>query len=164
MFKRKTISQIDLSITAQIILIFCIIFILKYQALNQPPVWDTAFSVFPAAITLSETGFDLLNLLKMPGYLEGGPNVHANSIITIITAVMISLFGKTNFLFPILHMIHFLIAAIGMACFYRFCIPIFEKKLSFLLTLTILVYPPFLTQAGYLGSPETQIKLAKTIN
>ena len=164
MIKQKIISQLDSIIAAQIILAFCIIFILKWQVLKQPPVWDTAFSVFPAAITLSENGYDLLNLLKMPAYYDGGPNVHAHSIITIITAVMISLFGKTKVLFPVLHIIHFIIAAIGLTYFYRFCIPIFEKKLSFLLTLTILVYPPFLTQAGYLGSPETQIKLAKTIN
>ena len=94
------ISQLDSSIVTQIALSFCIVFILKWQVLNQPPVWDTAFSVFPAAITLSENGFDLISLLKMPGYMAGGPNVHANSIITIITAVMISLFGKTKFLFP----------------------------------------------------------------
>ena len=150
MIKQNTISQFDSSIVAQIIIAFFIIFILKWQILNQPPVWDTSASVFPAAITLSENGFDLINLLKMPGYREGGPNVHAHSVVTIITAVMISLFGKTDLLFPILHIIHFLIAAIGLTYFYRFCIPIFEKKLSFLLTLTVLVYPPFLTQAGYL--------------
>ena len=150
MIKQKTISKLGSSIVSHIILTFCIIFILKWQVLNQPPVWDTAFSVFPAAITLTETGFDLLNLLEMPRYNEGGPNVHANSIITIITAVMISLFGKTNFLFPILHIIHFIIAAIALVYFYRFCIPIFGRNLSFLLTLTILVYPTFLTQTGYL--------------
>jgi len=150
MIKQKIIPLLDSSITAQITIAFFIVFILKWQVLNQPPVWDTACSVFPAAITLSETGFDFLNLLRMPGYFEGGPNVHAHSIITIITAVMISLFGKTDLLFPILHIIHFIMAAIGLVYFYRFCIPIFEKKLSFLLTLTILVYPPFLTQTGYL--------------
>jgi hypothetical protein len=115
MIKQKTISKLDSSIVFHIILTFCIIFILKWQVLNQPPVWDTAFSVFPAAITLTETNFDLLNLLKMPSYNEGGPNVHANSIITIITAVMISLFGKTKVLLPVLHIIHFIIAAIGLA-------------------------------------------------
>lgn len=150
MIKQNTISQLDSSIVAQIIIALLIIFILKWQVLNQPPVWDTAFSVFPAAITLSENGYDLLNLLKMPGYHDGGPNVHANSVITIFTAVTISFFGKSDFFFPILHIIHFIIAAIGLACFYRFCIPIFEKKLSFVLTLTILVYPVFLTQTGYL--------------
>ena len=150
MIKQKIISQLDSRIVVQITIAFFIIFFLKWQVLNQPPVWDTSFSVFPAAITLSENGFDLIDLLKMPGYREGGPNVHAHSIITIITAIMISLFSKTNILFPALHIIHFIIAAIGLACFYRFCIPIFGKKLSFLLTLTILVYPPFLTQAGYL--------------
>jgi len=150
MIKQKIISQLNSSIAAQITIAFFIVFILKWQVLNQPPVWDTAFSVFPAAITLSENGFDLISLLKMPVYMAGGPNVHANSIITIITAVTISLFGKTNFLFPILHIIHFIIAAIGLACFYRFCIPIFGRRLSFLLTLTILVYPAFLTQAGYI--------------
>lgn len=150
MIKQRIISQLDSRIVVQITIAFCIIFILKWQVLNQPPVWDTAFSVFPAAITLSETEFDLLDLLKMPGYHEGGPNVHANSIVTIITAVMISLFGKSDFLFPILHIMHFIIAAIGLVYFYRFCIPIFGKKLSFLLTLTVLVYPPFLTQTGYM--------------
>ena len=150
MIKQKIISQLNSRISAQITIAFFMVFILKWQVLNQPPVWDTAFSVFPAAITLSETGFDLLNLLKMPGYLEGGPNFHTNSIITIITAVMISLFGKTNILFPILHIMHFIIAAIGLVYFYRFCIPIFGGKLSFLLTSTILVYPVFLTQTGYL--------------
>lgn len=150
MIKNKVASHLNTNLAFQITIAFTIVFLLKWQILDQPPVWDEAFSVFPAAITLSESGFDLLNLLKMPGYLDGGPNVHANSIITIITAVVISLLGKTNFLFPALHLFHFVITATGLTFFYRFCIPVLGKKLSFLLALTILVYPVFLTQTGYM--------------
>jgi hypothetical protein len=150
MVKQKIIAQLDSSITCQITVALLIILVMKWQVLNQPPVWDTAFSIFPAAVTLAETEFDLLNLLKMPGYFEGGPNVHADSIITVITAVVISLFGKSNILFPVLHIMHFIIAAIGLVYFYRFSIPIIERKVSFLITLTILVFPVFLTQTGYL--------------
>ena len=56
---------------ARFSLVFLLILVLKWNTLLQPPVWDTAMGLFPPALTLAENGFDLLELLGMPGYRLG---------------------------------------------------------------------------------------------
>ena len=53
--------------------LFAIILALKWPTLTEPPLWDAAMSVFPAAITLEEHSFDYGYLLSQPGYSDGGP-------------------------------------------------------------------------------------------
>ena len=66
-------------------------------------------SVFPAAGVMSESGFDVFS---QPGYAEGGANVHALSLVTVLTAVLIRLFGHTPL--ELLHIIHFGLTALGL--------------------------------------------------
>lgn len=61
---------------AQFLLALILVLALKWPTLDQPPVWDTAMGLFPAAITLAGNGFDVIELLGMPDYFEGGPNTH----------------------------------------------------------------------------------------
>lgn len=129
---------------------FALILILKWSTLTQPPVWDGSMSVFPAAITLADHNFDLRYLLDQPGYVDGGPNVHSDSLVTWVTALLIGLFGSSSALFPILHVCHFAVAAAAIAALYRFALPLLDTTLSAVATLAVLVFPLVLTQAGYM--------------
>ena len=64
---------LDQSGWARFCLVFLLVLLLKWNTLLQPPVWDTAMGLFPAALTLAENGFDLMELLGMPGYADGVP-------------------------------------------------------------------------------------------
>jgi hypothetical protein len=45
--------------------------------------------LFPAAITLADNGFDVVELPGMPDYFEGGPNTHSTSPVTFATSVVL---------------------------------------------------------------------------
>ena len=64
------------SFGAQFLVALLFILVLKWDAVARPPVWDTAMGLFPAAITLADNGFDVIELLGMPDFFEGGPNTH----------------------------------------------------------------------------------------
>lgn len=129
---------------------FALILLLKWPTLTQPPVWDGSMSVFPAAITLAENNFDLSYLLDQPGYTEGGPNVHGLSLVTWLTAFVIGAIGDGPALFPVLHLLHFAIAAVTMVALYRFATPMLTRHLAAAVTLASLTFPLVLTQSGYL--------------
>ena len=65
---------------------FALILGLNAAVLTQPPVWDAAGSIFPAALYLYEHGFDLFELFGQRGYSRAGPNVHSYSVVTHLTA------------------------------------------------------------------------------
>jgi hypothetical protein len=91
-----------------------------WSGLDEPPVWDAAMSVFPAAITLAGSGFDLPDLLAQPGYREGGPNVHTLSIVTVATAAVYRLLGpRPDVVLPVLHLLHLAMAALALALLCR---------------------------------------------
>lgn len=132
------------------LLFFALIFALKWQTLTQPPVWDGSMSVFPAAITLAENNFDLGHLLDQPGYEDGGPNGHGISLITWLTAVVVALLGGGVAFLPVLHLIHFAIAAAAAVGIYRFACLVVTPRTAFLSSVAALLCPLVLTQAGYL--------------
>jgi len=127
---------------------FLVILILKFRVLDQPPVWDGAMSIFPAANTLADHNFNLGFLLKQPGFASAGPNVHSLSPITWLTAGVISLLGSSAGLLPTLHLVHFAIAAAAMAGFFQFVRPL-GVWLAGLTSVAALATPVVLTQAGY---------------
>jgi hypothetical protein len=134
----------------QVILAFLLILAFKWPVIHDPPVWDTAMSVFPAAITLDEYDFDLPRLLKEPSYAQAGPNVYAHSAITLFTALIIRITGDTAVFLPTLHLLHFLITALALVATYRYARPILGDAVSLLSVLALLTFPLFLTQAGYM--------------
>jgi hypothetical protein len=127
---------------------FALILALKWPTLVEPPVWDASMSVFPAAITLAESNFDLGYLLDQPGYLDGGPNVHSLSLITWLTAGVMAVIGFGPDLFPVLHIVHFLIAAFALTGLYRLGELAFGSTLAAVTAVTALTIPVVLTQVG----------------
>jgi len=122
----------------------------KWGQWHEIPYWDAACGVFPAAITLTQTSFDYPSLLSAPAYLEGGPNVHATSSITLLTAIAYQISGDPWGAFLILHWIHYLIAALTIALLYLWSAPVLGKPLCILLAGAMLLCPLFLTQAGHM--------------
>ena len=152
--ERKGLNSLLDSFRASLLLqvsgFFLLILIAKWPVLHDPPVWDTAMSVFPAAITLEEYNFDLPRLLAEPSYIEAGPNVHAQSLITLITALLLRFTGGNTMFLPAVHLFHFLITALTLTAIYHYSRPILGDLVSLLSTLAILTFPLFLTQTGYM--------------
>lgn len=110
----------------------------------------------PAAITLAESGFDLPALLRQATYEEGGPNTHASSLYTIVTAAMIALMGGYDSSLPALHLLSFLAAAGLAAAVFVIAHRITESAgTSAFAALITVLYPPVLVQASdvYLDLP-----------
>lgn len=129
---------------------FLLVLLLQGSTVRQPPVWDTTMGLFPAAIVLSENGFDLPDLLARPTWTQGGPNLHSMSALTWLTALAIRVLGDGELLLPVLHLVHFAIAAFGLLGLMRLGESLLGQKLSLLVVATTLLFPLFLTQIGYL--------------
>ena len=72
---------------------------LNWNALDNPPAWDSATTVSPAALTIVDSDFDIRRVAQLPGTLDGGPSTHATSLYTISLAGVLALFGpETGFL------------------------------------------------------------------
>jgi hypothetical protein len=138
------------SFGAQFLVALTLILVLKWNTLDQPPVWDTAMGLFPAAITLAGNGFDVVELLGMPGFFQGGPNTHGASLVTLVTAVVLKFLGGGERSFIVLHLLHFSVAALGLVTLFRLARPLFGPVSTLLLCVSVLLYPVFSTQVGYL--------------
>ncbi len=137
------------SVILQTALVFLVICTFKLDVLDQPPVWDTVFSVYSAAIQLAESGFDFSYFRTMSSYWEGG---HASwhTPIALGTALVLTLVKNRPVQLATLHLIHFLIAAIGLVSFYRLTVRVTGESIAGMLTLAVLLQPIFLVQTGYL--------------
>lgn len=91
----------------------------KAHALIEPPVWDSAMGIFPAAIYLAETGFDVQNLVGEPNWWEGGPNVHAFSLFTWFVAGVLRITAQPDHAFLLIHATTFLLVAWSLTLFVR---------------------------------------------
>ena len=143
----RLIGILEERTSAQFLAALALILGVKWHTLLQPPVWDTAMGLFPAALTLSANGFDLLELLAMPGYVEGGPNTHSTSLVTLITALVLRVTGgggPTSFV--VLHLIHFSVAAYALVVLFKFSKPVFGRVSTPLFCLAVLLFPIFSTQ------------------
>lgn len=138
---------------------FAFLLVTKWPVLDQPPVWDAAMSVFPAAITLAHNGFDLAELLHEPGYVDGGPNVHSLSLVTWITALVYGALGdRPDIVLPVLHLLHFALAAWALTSLWRLGVHwmpagmALPRRRLWALAATVAfgVCPLFFVQAGFL--------------
>ena len=121
-----------------------IVFAVKWPTLNQIPVWDSAMSVFPAAITITEQG---VGVFDQDPYLLGGPNVHASSIITWLTAAVLA---TTDSPFPALHVFQFVMTAGAFAGVWVLIKPWMGPHLALGVAVAGLLIPIVRTQAGYM--------------
>jgi hypothetical protein len=141
---------LERSFGAQFLVALLLILILKGNTLTRPPVWDTAMGLFPAAITLADNGFDVVELLGMPDYFDGGPNTHSTSPVTLVTAVVLKVSGGGVRALVILHFLHFAVAALALTLLFRLARPVFGDLGTFFLCLSVLLHPTFNTQVGFL--------------
>jgi hypothetical protein len=131
-------------------LAFALILLLKWGTLTEPPYWDAAMGVFPPAITLSATGFDILGLLASPRFIDGGPNVHSTSPVTLVTAAVYMALGGGSRTLVVLHLLHFAVAAWALVLLHRLARPSFGSYGAALLCLAVLLHPTFSAQVSYL--------------
>ena len=141
---------LEKSFGAQFLLALIVILLLKWPTLDQPPMWDTAMGLFPAAITLAGNGFDMVELLGMPGFRQGGPNTHSASSVTLMTAVVLKFVGSSESRFIILHLLHFAVAALSLVTLFRLARPAFGPATTLLFCGSVLLYPVFSAQVGFL--------------
>ena len=131
-------------------LAFALILVLKWGSLAEPPFWDAAMGLFPAALTLSATGFDVLGLLASPGYEDGGPRAHATSPVTFATGLVYMGLGGGTSTLVVLHLLHFALAAWALVVLQRLVTPSLGRHAAPLLCLAVLVHPTFSAQVGQL--------------
>lgn len=124
--------------------------VLLHDRLDQPPVWDGATGLFPAAIVLAGNGFDLPDLLSRPGWAHGGPNIHQLSSVTWSTAVVLRLVPERERWLPLLHGIHFALAAGLLLGCYRLGALLLPRPLALATAGVLLLYPLYQTQASCL--------------
>jgi len=148
--KKAILDQLEKHGYARVIFAFCIVLLLNFTIITQPPVWDSAASIFPAAIYLSNNNFNFFELLREPGYASGGPNVHGLTVGTLITAVIFKISGGGTAALVSLHLIHFLMASLALVSFFGLTSEALGKVNSFLLCLALLIHPVVLTQTRYM--------------
>jgi hypothetical protein len=130
------------------VVFFALLLLLKANVLFWPPVWDEAFSIFPAGYFLAQNGFDLLELLRQPRYLFGGPNVHSLTWGTLVSALGYRFATNLETLFLSVHVLQIAIAALGLSVWFAILKRSFSCLIAFLLTLILLSYPLFTVQVG----------------
>ena len=129
-------------------LFFLLIIALKWPFFSIPPVWDEAFSIFPAADFLVNHGFDYTLLLSQPRYHDGGPVAHALSLLTLATALALKVTGGGTWAWVILHLTQWMMAAAIGTMLMRIYSNLFNEIPAFLLAVVTLVYPLMLAQLG----------------
>ncbi len=129
--------------------------LLKFREVGLPPVWDAAFSVFPAAGWLTRHGFDWNELLRQPGYMDGGPNCHAMSLVTAYTAVVLKLAGSPARAWVVLHLVTWLLGTTALTASVRIARRLFSAPVALAFGFLCLCWPLILAQLGqmYLEIP-----------
>jgi hypothetical protein len=150
-----------LSRWVQFVLWFALIFAIKFDTVLEPPVWDTAMGVFPPAIFLYETNFNVLELVKQADWWEGGANVHSFSVWTWFIALVMSVTHHPTISFVILHITTFAINAVAISVFVRI---LFEYKAASYLALIsgifLMLIPMVLVQIGYIYTESLVMSLS----
>ena len=75
--------------------------------------------IFPPAIYLYETNFDIRSLLQQGNWWEGGPNVHSLSLLTWIIAAVMTLTDSPQTTIAIVHLLTFGVFAWTLLLFQR---------------------------------------------
>ncbi len=130
---------------------FVTLLVLKANALFEPPVWDSAMGVFPPAIYLYETGFDIRALLAEPSWWFGGPNVHSLSIYTWFLALVLSITDSAPATFAIVRIATFVLVAGSLVLFTRALrADGFRSSTTLAASFFVLGLPLVSVQVGYL--------------
>jgi hypothetical protein len=103
--------------------------------------------LFPVAIYLAESGFDIASLLAEQGFSFGGPNTHSLSPVTWLTAGVLAI-GLPAPL-RVLHGIHFAIGAIAAVGVYRLAGQFVDNRVASAVAVATFLYPSVAAQLGY---------------
>lgn len=106
--------------------LFLIILTTKWSSITLPSAWDESWAVLPGGIWLGENSFALADLVRLPGWSEGGPASYALSPVTWLTGLVASLTTDATFL-PTLHVVHFAIGAVALRQVYVFARPVWSR-------------------------------------
>src|SRR5258708_30478308 len=133
---------------------FCNAVLLWPTLLNQP-VWDEAFSIFPAADFLATHGFDYRALLRKPGFVEAGPTTHGLTLPASYTALVLKLTGGGKLAWSLLHLWQWLFGAGIGTLLVRIITRTHGIATALLIAALTLYCPLMLTQLGnmYLEVP-----------
>lgn len=123
-------------------------FIVSGATLTQPPVWDGAMSVYPAAIELARTDFDLHRLLSLPTYTEGGPNTHSLSAWTLLVGAALGPLQSLQTLLPYLHALSFALYGLLVLAIYLIIRRSTGNGVALLGAAVAGLFPPLLVQAA----------------
>ncbi len=126
----------------------------NFDALDNPPAWDSATTVSPAALAIVESDFKVWEVAQQPGTLEGGPSTHATSIYTIGLAGLLAVFGPSGGFFAA-HLISIALVGALVAATYLLARERLSVWASAFAALTIGTLPMVLQQAAdiYLDLP-----------
>ena len=106
---------------------------------------------FPSAIFLYKNDFDLNSLASKPGWSDGGPNVHAFSIVTWITAVVMTITKSPESTFLILHLLTFTTMAWALHHLFRIAEAMTNSSgIAIVCCFSTLLCPIVLVQTGYM--------------
>jgi hypothetical protein len=134
--------------------LFCSAVLLWPVVLNQP-IWDEAFSIFPAADFLATHGFNYRALLRQPGFVDAGPTTHGLTLPALYTAIVLKITGGGKLAWCLLHLWQWLLGA-GIGTLLVRIITKTHGVVTALLIAALSVYCPLmLTQLGnmYLEVP-----------
>ena len=150
--KQETWSESPLALTGGC---FILVIAFQWRMLSKPPVWDGIMGMYAAAATLSRNGFDILALLRLPGFDDGGPNVYGLSPVTWLTATVINLSGSVMTAIRTLHILHWLIGAAGLVGVYHLARRTLPAIAAWAVVILTLVNPLVAAQLGdvYLEIP-----------
>ncbi len=136
------------SLPFQFLFWLAVIVALKWPTVFEPPVWDAAFGLFPAAGALADSRFDLRAVMQLPPFTLGGPNCHTDSIVTWLTAVVLMVVGKQPTALTVLHIFHFCAGAWTLAVLHCFVSDSLGRRVAWLVCATLLACPLFRVQIG----------------
>jgi MFS family permease len=106
---------------------------------------------FPPAIFLHNNNFDLNALASKPGWSDGGPNVHTFSIVTWITAVVMTITKNPGSTFLILHLLTFITMAWALHHLFRIAEAMTNSSgVAIACCFSTLLCPIVLVQTGYM--------------
>ena len=134
--------------TSIVVLASAFAFVVSGATLTQPPVWDGAMSVYPAAIELARSDFNLLRLLSLPTYTEGGPNTHALSAWTLLVGAAIGPIGSLHRLLPYLHILSFALYGLMVLAVYLTIRHTASHRIALLGAAVVGLFPALLVQAA----------------
>jgi len=126
-------------------------FTFNISFIAQPPIWDTATAVFPAAIYLANHSFNLAELLTQPGWIDAGPNNYPFSPLVWWSAAVMALNFTPKTTFIILHLTQLFLVLATSAILWNqtnFC----TMKLRIVIIGLTLATPIFVVQTGYMYS------------